>query len=264
MSIVQATGTTMTVKLSAQANGAVIADAIRFQQVLGDTALDDDFHLLASSPSVDHGNPADFYFAEPSPNGDRVDQGAYGNTPQATSSPSQIVQVLSPSGLEKLQVGQQVPVAWRSAGLTPQRPVALIDAGSSTAVENWGADTIKNLSRFPNYTPIPITQAINISGVAHPAPQAVYQTYVEAPYSTAAQTGSMRYGLQVPDGTYTVRLHFAEPNSSASCRTSASSTCNSRHDGAGQLQRLCGRRRGTSRRPKRTLRSLPRAAPGSR
>ena len=74
LSIVQATGTTMTVKLSAQANGAVIANAIRFQQVLGDTALDDDFHLPASSPSVDHGNPADFNYAEPAPSGDRVDQ----------------------------------------------------------------------------------------------------------------------------------------------------------------------------------------------
>ncbi len=216
LSIVQATGTTMTVKLSAQANGAVIANAIRFQEVLGDTGLDDDFHLPAASPSVDRGNPADFSYAEPAPNGDRVDQGAYGNTPQAASSPSQLVQVLSPSGLEKLQVGQQVPILWRSAGLTPERPVALIDAGSSVPVENWAADTIRTFSHFPNYTPVPITQAINLSGVAHPAPQAVYQTYAEAPYSTAALTGSLSYGLQVPDGAYTVRLHFAEPNASAS------------------------------------------------
>ena len=209
----------MTVKLSAQGNDAVIAAAIRFQQVLGNTAVDDDFHLLASSSSVDRGNPADFYFAEPSPNGDRVDQGAYGNTPQATVSASPSVQVLSPSGLEKLQVGQQVPVTWRAAGLTPQRPVALINAGGSDAVDNWGADTVKILSGFPRFTPIPISQSVDISGVAHPAPQAVYQNYAMAPSSSATQTGSMSYQLSVPDGTYTVRLHFVEPDSNAAFLT---------------------------------------------
>ncbi len=73
IAIVQATADTMTVKLSAQADGAVIADAIRIQEIEGDTALDDDFHLLSSSASVDRGNPVSYHYAESLPSGDRDD-----------------------------------------------------------------------------------------------------------------------------------------------------------------------------------------------
>ena len=37
-----------------------------------------------------------------------------------------------------------------------------------------------------------------------PAPQAVYQSYRNAP------SGGLSYPLNVPDGDYTIRLHFAE------------------------------------------------------
>lgn len=45
----------------------------------------DDFHLLPNSPAIDVGNPESDYSQEPLPNGGRVDLGAYGNTPEATS-----------------------------------------------------------------------------------------------------------------------------------------------------------------------------------
>lgn len=44
-----------------------------------------DFHLLSNSPCINAGNPADSYSQEPLPNGGRIDMGAYGNTPEATS-----------------------------------------------------------------------------------------------------------------------------------------------------------------------------------
>lgn len=44
-----------------------------------------DFHLLPFSPCVDAGDPASDYSREPHPNGERINIGAYGNTPEAAS-----------------------------------------------------------------------------------------------------------------------------------------------------------------------------------
>jgi hypothetical protein len=41
-----------------------------------------------TSPSIDAGNPSLAYAAEPAPNGHRVNQGAYGNTPEASKTPA--------------------------------------------------------------------------------------------------------------------------------------------------------------------------------
>src|SRR4029077_3358763 len=128
-------GSSLVVQLSNLANAAVEADAVRIQQVGGDHGADDDFHLQMASPAIDAGDPASYYLREPAPNGGRVNLGNYGNTPEATPSPAQVVQVLSPNGLEKYQAGQQVLIQWQSAGLTVNRTVALIDAGGG-AVEN--------------------------------------------------------------------------------------------------------------------------------
>ncbi|HMC10036.1 MAG TPA: right-handed parallel beta-helix repeat-containing protein, partial [Pirellulaceae bacterium] len=206
LGVIQVSGSTLTVKLSAQADAAVIAAAIRVQQVHGNTAQDDDFHLPASSPAIDRGNVSDYSYAEPAPSGDRADLGAYGNTPQSAPSPSQLVQVMSPSGREKLQAGQQFAINWRSAGLTQERPVALIDAGSATATDNSGADIFQTL-----YTRGSITQAVNTSGVADILPQAVYQSYAQA-LTFGSDQGNLSYQFAVPDGAYTMRLHFVEPN----------------------------------------------------
>ncbi|MEE8453256.1 MAG: hypothetical protein V3R90_00585, partial [Limibaculum sp.] len=44
-----------------------------------------DYHLRYDSPAIDAGDPASAYANEPAPNGGRVNMGAYGNTPEATS-----------------------------------------------------------------------------------------------------------------------------------------------------------------------------------
>ena len=117
----QPTGTTMSVVLSNNASGTVVADAVALQQIVGDHGGDDDFQLQPSSPASTAGNPVSYFFAEPAPNGGRIDLGAYGNTGQTTLSPAQLVQVLSPNGLQKYQLGQQVTLTWQSAGLTARR-----------------------------------------------------------------------------------------------------------------------------------------------
>src|SRR5439155_10990480 len=103
-----------------------------------DHGLDDDFHLQPGSPAIDKGDPAAYFLSEPWPNGGRADIGAYGNTPEAAQSPTQLVQVLSPNGLEKYEASQQVITQWRSAGLLGTLPVALINAGGP-AVGIWSA-----------------------------------------------------------------------------------------------------------------------------
>ena len=125
----------------------------------------DDFHLQSSSPAVGMGNPSNPYFEQPTPNAGRVDQGAYGDTPEATITAPQVVQVLSPSGLEKYQTGQQVTINWQTAGLTTQQPVVLVDAGGGQ-VDNYLPDIYQTSST--NYSTNSFSFAVDTSGVAEP------------------------------------------------------------------------------------------------
>jgi uncharacterized repeat protein (TIGR01451 family) len=93
----------------------VIADAVRVQAIQGDSSQDDNFHVQAGSPTIDAGDPLSPYGNEPAPNGGRVNQGYDGN--KAAPSVIRFIQNLSPAGLEKFQVGQTVPVTWRSVGI---------------------------------------------------------------------------------------------------------------------------------------------------
>jgi uncharacterized repeat protein (TIGR01451 family) len=94
-----------------------IADALRIQAIAGDTGADDDFHVKATSPTIDAGDPTSPFANEPAPNGGRVNLGSYGNTAGATTSPSQFVQILTPVAQDKYQVKQTVPVNWRTIGV---------------------------------------------------------------------------------------------------------------------------------------------------
>lgn len=95
----------------------VLADAVRVQGIIGDHGADDNFHLLPSSPAIDAGDLTTLFANEPVPSGGRVNLGNYGNTPDATPMPLPEVQVLSPAGLDKFQVGQTVPITWRTVGV---------------------------------------------------------------------------------------------------------------------------------------------------
>ncbi len=188
------------------------ADPAGVDGVLGDPSgvdggADDNFHVLSTSLTIDAGDPTFAYLAEPSPNGDRVNQGADGNTAQAATSAAQTIQVLAPFGLEKVQVGQTVPISWQTSGLTASSPVALIDAGGG-AVGDWVSGGGYQTSG--EYYSSSFSNPVNTSGVTNPAPQAVYQGYASANYGVG---NTLSYSLPVPDGTYTVRLHFADDSS---------------------------------------------------
>ncbi|HHM12371.1 MAG TPA: hypothetical protein ENJ16_02380, partial [Planctomycetaceae bacterium] len=105
------------VRLGSSPTGAVVADAIRIQEVVGDRGIDDDFHLQFSSPAIDRGDPADDVSLEPVPNGGRINLGAFGGTIEATSSRAQVVQATVPVGYERYRTEEQVTIEWRSNGI---------------------------------------------------------------------------------------------------------------------------------------------------
>ena len=204
LGIYYATGDTLVVCLTHNPYYSTVdADAVRVQRVQGDHGPDDDFHVQSTSPTIDAGDPADPYLSEPTPNGGRVNQGNYGNTVEATTSPAQLVQVLSPNGLEKVETGQQVPIQWRSAGLTLTRPVLLLNAGGG-GVDNWSANSYQTAGGTGSFS-----DPVTTSGVSDPAPAAVYQSYAYGNYGVGQR---LSYALPVADGSYTVRLHFVEPS----------------------------------------------------
>ena len=182
-----------------------VADAVRVQGIQGDMGADDNFHVQTSSPTIDAGDPTSYSLSEPAPSGGRINLGSDGNTPEATLSPVQSVQVLSPNGLEKLQVGQQVPIQFRSAGLTESRPVALINVDGGV-VGDFLADGYQTPLYKPGEGSLTFLDPVDTSHVTDPAPQAVYQSMA---YATNGYD-RLSYALPVPDGTYTIRLDFAE------------------------------------------------------
>ncbi len=182
----------------------VAADAVRIQKVEGNRGADDNFLPQLSSQSIDAGDPASSFLAEPLPSGGRINQGYTGNTAQAATSPGQLVQVLSPNGLEKFEVGQPVTIAWQSAGLNLELPLSLLNVGGN-AVDNWHANDYQvagdSTSSFP--------QNVDVSGVTNAAPVKVYQSYALSGYGAGNRVA---WHLPAPDGNYTIRLQFVEPD----------------------------------------------------
>jgi len=130
--------------------------------------------------------------------------GHTGNTAEAVTSSAQMVQILSPNGLEKFELGQQANIQWRSAGLTTTNMVGLLATGRTTSTENWSP----NYYQTAYYSTGSFANPVNRSGVANPAPEAVYQSYAYSGYNVGDK---IAWQLPVPNGSYTVRLHFAEP-----------------------------------------------------
>ncbi|MFI5378942.1 MAG: right-handed parallel beta-helix repeat-containing protein, partial [Tepidisphaerales bacterium] len=159
------------------------------------------FHLLPASPAIDAGDPALPYLNEPAPNGGRINLGNFGNTTLADPSPAaQSVQITSPSNLQKLEAGHQYTLSWQTNGVTANQPVLLVDTGGP-AVGYWTADAFSTTSDNSRT----VTNTIDTSGVSNPAPQQVYQSYV-----WPSSGSELAYQLPVPDGNYTLRLHFMQ------------------------------------------------------
>ncbi len=173
-----------------------------------DHGLDDDFHLRGDSPAIDRGDPTSLWMGEPVPNGGRVDIGAYGNTKGAAPSPAQLVQVLTPNGLEKLEAGQTYAIQWRLDGVLSTRAVALVNAGGVAVASadrgTWSGTTFQTEGNPTGQSPYFTT--VDASGVANPPPAEIYKGYlVPNGYGVGSR---LAFQLPASDGSYRLRLHF--------------------------------------------------------
>ena len=144
-------GSSLSVQLSNYSNWGTgyfsSADAVRIQKIEGNLGGDDNFQVSSTSPTIDAGDPASFYIGEPTPNGRRVNQGHTGNTALAANSAAEMVQVVSPNGLDKYEVGQPVTIAWQSSGLTQVQLAVLLNVGEGTVCD-WQANAYQIGSEF--------------------------------------------------------------------------------------------------------------------
>ena len=178
-------------------------------------AANGNFHVQLTSPTIDAGNPTSEFVAEPNPNGGRINQGYDGDTAQAaTSSSATAVDVTSPAANQKVQAGQPTTIQWVSTGLLSTQTISEVAVGESSAIGEYHPAEFQVGAQSTGSNP---NSSINTSLVTNPAPQAVYQTYAQAASAIGA---TLSYLIPAPDGTYTLRLDFAEPYvSTAGIRT---------------------------------------------
>ena len=121
-----------------------------------------------------------------------------------TPAPRRSCRWFPPTAAKRSKRGRTTPSNGVRPGSAEPIPSALIDAGSNSGVDNWLFDSF-GLSGETGQQPQSGNQTIDTSGVTNPAPQSVYQTYL-----TSSSTGKIAYQLPVANGTYTIRLHFAD------------------------------------------------------
>ena len=209
-----ATGSTMVLTLTGNAATPLVADTALLIPLGSNTGPQNNFHVAPGSKAIDAGDPTSTWLAEPSFNGGRVNQGYDGNTPQAQVTPgTQSVQVLSPPGLSKYQIGEQVPINFQTDGLTAQQPILLLHAGGSSVATgltgNWSADAYRTTGQTINNT----VSAALIGTIAN-VPTALFSSAAGlANYPAAGQ--ALDFQLPVPNGTYAMTLYFADPAANA-------------------------------------------------
>ncbi len=159
------------VPLFVDANGA--DDLLGFQNVNSD-GRDDDFHLqslfgsyhggglapvrsatsglpewqlpslildASHSIGIDRGSASQTFANEPSPNGGFVNIGAYGNTAQASLSPTEYLTMFRPNGGEVGIAEQPFPIRWRSHDMNGTVRIELLREGNSAPLLTIADDT---------------------------------------------------------------------------------------------------------------------------
>ncbi len=95
-----------------------------------------------SSPAIDAGDPADPTDAETEPEGGRVNQGAYGSTPEASRTPSdRVLTLLEPVGGKGWSSIEGQTVRWQCTGQAWTGTESLIIEYTTTHGETWSVCT---------------------------------------------------------------------------------------------------------------------------
>ena len=207
-----ATGGTAVVTMAAMPNSGLILNTAVLVPIGFNDGTGDNFHVQTGSPAIDAGDPTTPFVQEPSPNGGRVNLGYDGDTSQAQVSASgNAINVLSPGGLAKYEIGEQLPINFETTGLTNEQPVLLLHAGGSsiaTALQgNWSADAFRTDGQSVTDT----NTAAQIGTLAN-VPTALFSSAADIASATAGQ--QLTFDLPVANGTYTLNLYFADPSAS--------------------------------------------------
>ncbi|MCY2962324.1 MAG: right-handed parallel beta-helix repeat-containing protein [Planctomycetota bacterium] len=108
------------------------------------------------SPGIDRGDSSDPFANEPASNGRFINLGGFGNTAQASHSPSEYMLVTRPDGGEIWPAKQTVPIRWRSHDFAGTVDIELWQVGGSTPTATI-ADNTPNSGEFlwliPQATP---------------------------------------------------------------------------------------------------------------
>jgi len=119
-----------------------------------------DFHLLPWSPCIDAGDPSSDFSKEPEPNGGRIDMGAYGNTPEATSKSADSDSDGLPDGWEYQWFGT---LQWDGASSPDGDPIAnLTEYHYGWDPETPAPTVVENLTKAKWY--LTIQSALTESG----------------------------------------------------------------------------------------------------
>ncbi len=106
-----------------------------------------------------------------------------------------------------MTAGQVFNVQWSSDGLTKDYTALRMNVGGETSqgwlAEQFHSTDIANSQFTLGFLP-------DVTGVSHAAHPSVYQTGL---------TGEIKFDLPIPNGIYTVRLHFMEPSADANIAT---------------------------------------------
>ncbi|MEO6842783.1 MAG: right-handed parallel beta-helix repeat-containing protein [Bradyrhizobium sp.] len=163
------------------------------------------YYLLPTSPGIDAGDPTTPYILEPGNNGGRVNLGFEGNTANATQNVALAVQVISPNGLNKLQIGQPTTITFATNDVTGLAAVSRVNLGGP-AIAGTQLETNFITGPAPSgYSTTGTGAAIDVSGVSSGTPAAVYADEIYTTNSPSFVTKAT-----VGDGTYVVTLNFAE------------------------------------------------------
>ena len=162
--------------------------------------------LAPTSPGIDAGDPGSPFSQEPGFNGGRVNLGMEGNTARATQSASQVVQVLGPNGLDKLETGQPATITFRTDGVSGLEAAALLNSGGANVAgtepgQVWLANSISGLNSTST------SATIDTSGSPLVGPAALYADSIAG---NAGVGNKLTQAIGVADGNYIVNLHFAE------------------------------------------------------
>jgi parallel beta-helix repeat protein len=127
----------------------------------------------AQSLAIDRGDAASSFANEPGPNGGYVNIGAYGNTGQASRSPSQYVFLTHPNGGESVAQKKTYPIAWRSSGVPGNVTIEYSTTGLAgpftVLAANEANDGSYNWYVDPAVFPLSDQYAIRISSVDIPS-----------------------------------------------------------------------------------------------